>query len=170
MADIKREIRTLGQRMSGLTAGNKYTFVLKRPNVRVDVVNAEKAIAMAETQVGAVRKLLVEMEQVRNDAMAGSVDSARGGLESARAVARDIVKAVSDAKEFALRAAEDAKDAHADVKDAYSAAKDGAEHAVGIAENLLSGLGDVVKAVSALIIEAETQAPPPSSGSSRAPS
>lgn len=172
MADVKREIRTLGQRLSGLTAGNKYTFVLKRPNVRVDVVNAEKAIALAETQIGAVRKLLVELEQVRNDAMAGSVDSAKGSMASARATARDIVRAVSDAKEFAIRAAEDAKDAHADVKDAYSAAKDGAEHSVGIAENLLGGLGDVVKAVSALIIEAEMQAPPPpaSAGSSSAPS
>ena len=58
MADIKREIRTLGQRLSGLTAGNKYTFVLKRPNVRVDVVNAERAIELSSTQVSAIRKLL----------------------------------------------------------------------------------------------------------------
>lgn len=160
MADIKREIRTLGQRLSGLTAGNKYTFVLKRPNVRVDVVNAERAIDLSSTQVSAIRKLLADLEQARDDAMRGSVDSAKGKLSAARAVAKDIVKAVSDAKEFALRATEDAKDAHADVKDAYSAAKDGAEHAVGVAENLMTGLGDVVKAVAALVIEAETSAPP----------
>jgi len=159
MADIKREIRTLGQRLSGLTAGNKYTFVLKRPNVRVDVVNAEKAIALAEAQIGAIRKLLVELEQTRDEALRGSADGAKGKLTSAKNVAREIGKAVFDAKEFALRAAEDAKDAHADVKDAYGAAKDGAEHAVGIAENLMGGLGDVFKAVSALIIDAEMQAP-----------
>ena len=166
MADIKREIRTLGQRLSGLTAGNKYTFVLKRPNVRVDVMNAEKAIEMAEAQIGAVRKLIANLENVRDEAMRGNVDSAKGQLLAAKAVSREITRAVSDAKEFAVRAAEDAKDAHADVKDAYSAAKDGAEHSVEIAQELLGGLGDVFKAVSAIIIDAETQAPPSSTADS----
>lgn len=164
MADVKREIRTLGQRLSGLTAGNKYTFVLKRPNVRVDVVNAERAIELAEKQVTSIRKLLLDLEQARDDVMRGSVDSARSKLSAARASAKEVGKAVSDAKEFALRATEDAKDAHADVKDAYGAAKDGAEHAVGIAENLLTGLGDVVKVVAALVIEAETNPPSASVG------
>lgn len=166
MADIKREIRTLGQRRSGLTAGNKYTFVLKRPNVRVDVVKAEKSLALAESQIGAIHKLLVEPEQARDDAMRADASAAQGKLDAARTAARDIAKAVSDAKEFALRAAEDAKDADADVKDAYGAAKDGAEQAVGIAESLMSGLGDVYKAVSAVIIEAATQAPPSTSATS----
>lgn len=101
MADIKREIRTLGQRMSGLTAGNKYTFVLKRPNVRVDVVNAEKSLALAESQIGAIRKLLVELEQARNNAMRADASAAQGKLDAAGTAARDIAKAVSDAKEFA---------------------------------------------------------------------
>ena len=51
-------------------------------------------------------------------------------------------------------------------KDAYGAAKDGAEQAVGIAENLMSGLGDVFKAVSAVIIDAATQAPPSTAATS----
>lgn len=169
MADIKREIRTLGQRLSGLTAGNKYTFVLKRPNVRVDVVNAEQAIGLAEAQIGAVRKLVADLENIRDEALRGSADSARGRLQAARTVVRDITKAVSDAKEFSIRAAEDAKDAHADVKDAYSAAKDGAEHSVAIAEELLGGLGDVFKAITAIIIDAETQGTSSSGSDSGAP-
>jgi len=160
MADIKREIRTLGQRLSGLTAGNTYTFVLKRPNVRVDIVNALRGLEIAEEQIAALRKLLASVDQLRGQLAGGDASSGRDGLKSAKAVIRAIGSGIADAKEFAVRAAEDAKDAHADVKDAYSAAKEGTEHAVGIAENMLSGMGDIMKALTALCVDAEMQEPP----------
>ena len=167
---LKRDIRTLGQRLSGLTAGNKYTFVLKRPNVRVDVYNAERAIDLATEQVTLARKILGELENTRGQAARGQGASARSSLQGFKAKLRDLNMGISDAKEFAQRAAEDAKDAHADVKDAYTAAKDGAEAAVALAEKLQAGFGDVVKAVTAMVVEAEIrETAPPSADAASAP-
>ncbi len=160
MAEIKREIRTLGQRLSGLTAGNTYTFVLKRPNVRVDVFNAIRGLEIAEEQVTNVRKLLANLEQLRDKLSRGSADSARAALAGHKNVVREIAKGISDAKEFALRAADDAKDAHADVKGAYNEAKDGVEQVVAIAEGMMGGIGDVMKSLAAMCIEAELREPP----------
>jgi F0F1-type ATP synthase membrane subunit b/b' len=166
MADIKREIRTIGQRLSGLTAGNKYTFVLKRPNVRVDVQNAERAIELAHQHTTTARKLLGQLAKAREDAIRGDHQSARGLLDSAKALVRDVNKGLSDAKEFAQRAIEDAKEVHADVKDAYAAAKDAAEQAVALPDKVMSGVQDVLKAIGAMVIEAEARsdAPPATDG------
>ena len=164
MAEIKREIRTLGQRLSGLTAGNTYTFVLKRPNVRVDVFNAIRCLELAEEQITQLRKLLATLERLR-DQMAQGGGSARASLAAEKATLRQIVSGVADAKEFALRAADDAKDAHADVKDAYTEAKDGAEQAVAAAEALLSGMGDIMKSLTALCIDAEISESAPAGSS-----
>jgi hypothetical protein len=155
MAEIKREIRTLGQRVSGLTAGNTYTFVLKRPNVRVDVFNALRSVELAEGQLVSLGKLLHDLEGIRGEAELGDGGSARSKFKAIKAMARDCSSQLSDAREFAVRAAEDAKDAHADVKDAYNAAKDGADHATSAGEALMSGLDEVLNAVDASIIEAE---------------
>ena len=160
MAEIKREIRTLGQRMSGLTAGNTYTFVLKRPNVRVDVYNALRGMELAETQLTELRKLLATLKRLRTQLSSGSADGARASLAAEKATLRSIVNGIADAKEFAQRAADDAKDAHADVKDAYGEAKDGAEQSVAAAEGLLGGMADVMKSLTALCIEAELREPP----------
>jgi hypothetical protein len=157
MAEIKREIRTLGQRLSGLTAGNTYTFVLKRPNVRVDVVNAIRSVEIAQDHLVSFSKLMGELESIRAEAELGNHGSARSRFNEVKAAVRACANHLADAREFAVRAAEDAKDAHADVKDAYNAAKDGAEHAVEGAQSLMSGVDDAVKAIGAIIIEAETR-------------
>ncbi len=145
--------------MSGLTAGNTYTFVLKRPNVRVDVFNAMRGLEIAEEQVTNLRKLLASLERLRDKLSRGSADAARAALAAEKSALRDIAKGISDAKDFVQRAADDAKDAHADVKDAYNEAKDATEQAVGIAEGLLGGMGDVMKSLTAMCVEAELRAP-----------
>lgn len=95
MAELKKEIRTLGQRISGLMAGNQYVFVLKRPNARVDVLNAERAIEIAEEQLGAVRKLFAEFERARADALRGEVASARAIFAKAKELLKHLGNKVS---------------------------------------------------------------------------
>jgi hypothetical protein len=155
MAEIKREIRTLGQRVSGLTAGNTYTFVLKRPNVRVDVVNAIRSVELAQEQFVTMGKLMGDLERIRAEAELGNGASARAKFNQVKELVRSCGSLLSDAREFAVRASEDAKDAHADVKDAYNAAKDGAENAVEAGEALFGSVDEILKALGSMIVEAE---------------
>ena len=136
----------------------------------IGIDNAERAIDLATEQVTLARKILGELENTRGQAARGQGASARSSLQGFKAKLRDLNMGISDAKEFAQRAAEDAKDAHADVKDAYAAAKDGAEAAVALAEKLQSGFADVIKAVTAMVVEAEIrETAPPSADATSAP-
>lgn len=157
MAEIKKNVTTLGQRITGLQAGNQYVFILKRPSLRPDVENAHRATRIAHEQVLAHRKAITVLKQAREEAKRGNHDSAHSLLEQAKAAHAEVLKGIMDAKDFAQRAIDDAKDVHKDVKNAYEAAKDSAEHAVKFAEKVAEGFPNALKALGALILDARSR-------------
>ena len=55
MADVKREVRALGQKVTGLKAGDAVTLVLKRPKPKVAVTPAKNAAKLASEKLGDAR-------------------------------------------------------------------------------------------------------------------
>lgn len=154
MAQIKRTVRTVGQRITGLYAGNQYVFTLKRPNLRPDLENARRATRIAKQQLVAVRKLAKLLEQARDEATRGSIDSAREMYGQASDLFAKVKSGIADAKDYFDRATEDANEAVSEVKDAYSAGKDAAEQAVTLAQQTAKGIGRILEVIGAVIEEA----------------
>lgn len=157
MAEIKKNVTTLGQRITGLQAGNQYVFILKKPNLRPDVTNAHHATRIAHEQVVAHHKAITVLKQAREEAKRGDIEAAQRLLNEAKQAHGQVLRGIMDAKDFAQRALDDAKDVHKDVKSAYDAAKDSAEHAVKFAEKVAEGFPNAVKALGAMLQEAMTR-------------
>ena len=65
MAEIKKEVRSIGQRISGLQAGETYTFVLKRPKPTADLTNARRCIKLTTGYLETARLAVDELEPGR---------------------------------------------------------------------------------------------------------
>lgn len=157
MAEIKKTITTLGQRVTGLSAGNQYVFTLQKPNLRPDLENARRATRIAHQQVVESRKLVAALRQGREEAKRGNLDGARQILDDAKKTYQQTRQGLEDARDFAKRAVEDAKDVHKDVKNAYEAGKESAENAVAFAEKILGSIPDTLRAFGAYVQEAITR-------------
>jgi hypothetical protein len=158
MADIKREIRGVGQRLSGLSAGNSYTFVLKKPKPTVDIENARRATSRALDQLAAITQAAAELDSARDEAGRGEVQTARGSYARAKSLLSGMNRGLADAKEYARCAADDAKDAPGEVKDEYDIAKDSAEAAVQLADQAVQAVEGVTQAIGAIIEAAAAKA------------
>ena len=55
MADVKREVRALGAKITGLKAGDNVTLVFKNPKPRVDASDAKLAIQITDDSINAAR-------------------------------------------------------------------------------------------------------------------
>jgi hypothetical protein len=153
MAEIKKNVQTLGQRITGLTAGNQYVFVLTRPALRPDLENARRAARLCEHHLAESKRAIAALAQAREEAIRGDVAAARKFFEEAQALFAAVDATLGDAHDFATRAAEDAKDIAADVKDAYDAARDCAEQAVATAKKIAESAPQAVRSIGALIAE-----------------
>lgn len=167
MPDIKREIRGVGQRLSGLSAGNSYTFVLKKPKPTVDVENARRATNRALDQLAAIAQAASELDSARDEASRGEVQNARGSYNRARSILTSLNRGLADAKEYSRCATDDAKDAPGEVKDEYDIAKDSADCAVQLADKAVQAVEEVTRAVGAIIEAAAAKAAQDGSGQDR---
>lgn len=154
MPDVKREIRGVGQRLSGLSAGNTYTFVLKKPKPIVDVENARRATLRAQAQLEATQQAAQDLDSARDEAGRGEIARARQSYEHARSILSGMNRGLGEAKEYSRCAADDAQDAPAEVKDEYEVAKDSAATAVELADQAVQALEEVLRAIGAVIEEA----------------
>lgn len=157
MPELKREIRTLGQRLSGLSAGNTYTFVLKKPKPSVDVENAQRAAARALAQLEAVQEAALTLESAREAAERGAGAEAREHFARARRLVSGMNRGIAEAREYARCAEDDAKDAPAEVRDEYEVARDSAQLAVDNADKAVEAAEAAVRAVGAIIEAATAQ-------------
>ena len=153
MADVKREVRALGQKITGLKAGDNVTLVLKKPKPKVDATSAKRAAKMTDEQVGAAKNVVRLLSSARR-AAASDPTGAKKSWAEANEIFDGIEGAIGRAKDWAKFAADDASSAPSEVKDGYDAAKDGADTVVGQLEKVAEGLGEAVRATGALIEEA----------------
>src|SRR5512146_386626 len=84
MADVKREVRALGQKVAGLKAGDSVTLVLKRPKPKVDVKPAKDAAKLAGEKLTAARNAVATLSRAHDTAATGDAPSARKMLDEAR--------------------------------------------------------------------------------------
>lgn len=154
MAETQREIYAIGQRITGLTAGEEYTFVLKKPPPRVDVENARRSVQAAESSMESASRAAAQLERAHYFALAGDVDSAAGAVREAEHIFRVFMRGFSDATDHAERASADAKSAPAVVRDAYETARDGANLGPKFIETVREPFEEALRAVSALVEQA----------------
>jgi hypothetical protein len=153
MADVKRDVRALGQKITGLKAGDNVTLVFRKPKPKVDATVAKKAVTISEEAINSARDLVRELTRARQVASSGKVADAKRIFDTARKAADKLSGELPRAKEWLEGAKADADQAVAEVKDGYGAAKDGADLAVGHLKNVAEGVQKAIGAVGAFIEE-----------------
>jgi hypothetical protein len=153
MADVKREVRALGQKITGLKAGDNVTLVLKKPKPKVDATPAKRANQLAGEKLHQAQEALGQLSRARSLAASGDVAGARKLVDGARQALDAIKRETPRAKEWAQAMADDANGAPSEVKDGYGAAKDGADLSVGHLEKAAEGLERALRAVGAFVEE-----------------
>jgi len=156
MADVKKEVRELGQKISGLKAGDNVTLVLKKPKPKVDATCAKRSAGIASEHVDVASDILNMISRARDMA----VSDAQGAKKLIRDAQRELGRikgAVPRAKDWLESAKKDADSAASEVKDGYNAAKDSADVAVQHLEKIGEGLEKAVSAVGAYVEEQITR-------------
>jgi hypothetical protein len=153
MADVKREVRALGQKITGLKAGDNVTLVLKKPKPRVDATPAKKAAGIANEQISSARDALRALTRARDAASTGDAAGAKKAFDEAKKFLDGMQGQIPRAKEWAKAAGSDHESAPGEVKDGYGAAKDGADLVVGHLEKAAEGLEQAVRATGAFVEE-----------------
>jgi hypothetical protein len=156
MADVKREVTALGQKVVGLKAGDNYTLVLKRPKPKVDATNAKTSSRTIKSQIEAAKTAIAQLLDAKGAVDRGDRKNAQALWERASSVVDDLRGAISSAKDYAELAGDDVKQAQSEVKEAYQAAKDAADLSVQHAEKVADGMAEAVRTVGALIEHAIT--------------
>ncbi len=157
MPEVKREIRSVGQRLSGLTAGDQFTFVLKRPKPRVDAENARRATSIVRDKLASAKRGIAALSAARAAAKQGNVEEALQAVDLAQSLLLALQGGLSDARDYSERAAQDESSALAEVKDAYKAAKDSADLAVQHADKVFEAFDHALRAVGAFVNEAASR-------------
>jgi hypothetical protein len=153
MADVKREVRALGQKITGLKAGDNVTLVLKKPKPKVDATSAKRAAKISDEAIGSAKNVVRLLSAARRQAPSNG-EAAKKQWQEAKSIFESMQGAVPRAKDWVKFAEDDASSAPGEVKDGYDAAKDGADTAVGQLDKVVEGLDEAVRAVGALIEEA----------------
>lgn len=153
MADVKREVRELGQKITGLKAGDNVTLVFKKPKPKVDATAAKKTASIAAEHMDKAHDAIAALTQAHDAASNGDAKAAKGLFDDAKKVLSALQAAIPRAKDWAENAKSDHESAPGEVKDGYSAAKDGADISVGHMEKVAEGLDKAVSAVGAFIEE-----------------
>jgi hypothetical protein len=157
MADVKREVRALGQKITGLKAGDNVTLVLKKPKPKVDATPAKKANKVAGDGLHSAKDALQELSRARGLAHSGDIKGARELVNQARDVLDELKRELPRAKDHAKAMGQDADGAPSEVKDGYGAAKDGADLSVGHLEKAIEGLEKALRATGAFVEEASNR-------------
>jgi hypothetical protein len=158
MADVKREVRALGQKITGLKAGDNVTLVLKKPKPRVDATAAKKAAKIANDSISDAKNALADLSRAHGLAKGGDHAGARKIVDAAKDILDEIKSAIPRAKDWAKTAGQDSDSAPGEVKDGYGAAKDGADLVVGHLEKVAEGFEKAITAVGALVEETPNRA------------
>jgi hypothetical protein len=153
MGDVKRDVRALGQKITGLKAGDNVTLVLKKPKPQVDATPAKRAAKLAGDQLGLAKDVVRSLTKARDAASRGDATHAQETLASAQAALDALHADLNRAKDHATAAASDHESAPGEVKDGYGAAKDGADLAVGHLEKVADGLEKALRATHAFVAE-----------------
>ena len=153
MGEIKKEVRAIGQRISGLQAGETYTFVLKRPKPTPDLTNARRCVKMAGGYIETAKLIMEELEQAHQRANFGDSVSARASWQKAKQYSERIGMAIGDARGHKENAADYAKDAPGDTKNAYDTGVKAADLSVQHAEWIAKGIEEAIQAVGAFVEE-----------------
>src|SRR5690349_935057 len=123
MADQKRDVRALGQRITGLKVGDNVTLVLKKPKPKVDATSAKRAKKVSDDKIKQAKDALNLLRAAKQAAEGGDGATARKQVGEAQKLFDQVNGAISRAKDWAKAAAEDASSAPGEVKDGYEAAK-----------------------------------------------
>ncbi len=153
MADIRKNVRAIGQRISGLQAGDTYTFVLKRPKPTPDLTNARRCVKLTSAYIDVVRSITDELEHAHQRAMLGDLTGAKAAFQKAKNLFDGVGIAVSTAHGHAEDAKGDLSDSPSETKDAYESAARAAELSLKHADWVAKGLDEVFRAVGAFVDE-----------------
>jgi hypothetical protein len=153
MADVKREVRALGQKITGLKAGDNVTLVFKKPKPRVDATLAKRAVEISEEAINSARDMIRALQNAKGLASDFKIPEAQKLLDQARKVSDKLFGEMSRAKDWVESAKADADAALAEVKDGYNAAKDAADVASGQLKNIAEGAEKAIGSVFALAQE-----------------
>jgi hypothetical protein len=154
MADVKREIRALGQKVTGLKAGDTVTLVLKKPKPTVDATSAKTAAKVSGENITKARDAVSFLSRARAAASSGDGGIAKKLIGQAKSLMDQVGSSLTKAKDWADSAAGDADSAPSETKDGYGAAKDGAAVAVGHLGKIIEGMDKAYHAISAFVEEA----------------
>jgi hypothetical protein len=150
MADVKKEVRELGQKITGLKAGDNVTLVLKKPKPKVDATCAKRAAGIADENTDVAREILNMISRAKDMAQSDA-NGAKKLIKDAQRELGRLKGAVPRAKDWLESAKKDADSAASEVKDGYTAAKDSADIAVQHLEKVGEGLEKAVSAVGAFV-------------------
>ena len=158
MAEMKKEVRAIGQRISGLQAGETYTFVLKRPKPLADLTNARRCIKLTNGYLETSKMIMEELEQTHQRINLGDLPSAQASFQKAKQMKERIGIILGDAHGPEEDAKEDATDSPGDTKSAYDLGAKAASLSIQHAEWIAKGLDEAMRAVGAFVEEAANRA------------
>src|ERR1700760_4724002 len=98
MADVKREIKALGQKVTGLKAGDNVTLVLKPPKPTVDATSAKNAAKTANDNILSAKEAIGLLKKARDMASGGNADGAKKLVDQAKGMMDTFSKSLTKAK------------------------------------------------------------------------
>jgi hypothetical protein len=158
MGEMKKEVRAIGQRVSGLQAGETYTFVLKRPKLTADLTNARRCIKMTTGYLETSKLIMEELEQAHQRINLGDLSSAQDSFQKAKNLKERIGIILGDANGPKEYAKEDATDSPGETKSAYDLGAKAATLSIKHAEWIAKGIDEAVRAVGAFVEESLNRA------------
>src|SRR5579859_1925184 len=98
MADVNRDVRELGQKITGLKAGDNVTLKLKKPKPKVDATAAKKTAAISEEHLDKAHDCVAALARARDSAHAGDSAGAKAAFKEAKDLLGQVQAAVPSAK------------------------------------------------------------------------
>lgn len=153
MGEIKKEVRSIGQRLSGLQAGETYTFVLKRPKALADLTNARRCVKLAGSYLETSKLIMEELELAHQRINIGDQTGAQQSFQKAKSLKERIGILLGDAHGHEENAKEDATDSPGETKSSYDLGAKAANLSIQHAEWIAKGVDEAIRAVGAFIEE-----------------
>jgi hypothetical protein len=154
-AEVKKPIKALGEKITGLKAGTKYVFVLPKQKAKLD--NAKSTTTNSRSSAESGAKLQKLLTQAHAAMKRGDKGQAKTFFDQARQVFSAVEKTAKEAEAFAKAAASDVESAVEETKQAYEAGKKAADAAHKNVDGIVKAGKDAIRAFGALFEETKSR-------------
>lgn len=154
-AEVKKPIRALGEKISGLKAGTKYVFVLPKQKPKLD--NAKSTQKNSKTSAEGAAKLQKLLGQAHAAMKRGDKGNAKSFFDQAKQLYATVEKTAKEVEAFAKAAADDVESAVEETKEAYEAGKKAAETAKKNVDGIVKAGKNAIRAFGAMFEETNSR-------------